>query len=64
MELALASDRNDLDLPDRSVEGVREQRATHSTAGAQEVVEGYSADYPTVLTLRDVHVDATATVSQ
>ena len=38
--------------------------ATHSVPGAQEVVEGYSADDPTVLTLRDVHVDATDTVSQ
>ena len=38
--------------------------ATHSVPGAREIVEGYSAADPTLLTLRDVHVDATDTVSQ
>ncbi|MBR7826443.1 hypothetical protein KDK95_09030 [Actinospica sp. MGRD01-02] len=38
--------------------------ASNSLPGAQEIVEGYDAADPTVLTLRNVHVDATATVSQ
>ena len=38
--------------------------ATHSVAGAQSVLKGYSADFPLGLTLRDVHFDTTATVSQ
>ncbi|HTJ67390.1 MAG TPA: pectinesterase family protein [Actinospica sp.] len=38
--------------------------ATNSLPGAQEIVKGYDAADPTVLTLRDVHVDATATVAQ
>jgi pectin methylesterase-like acyl-CoA thioesterase len=38
--------------------------ATHSVAGAQSVLKGYSAGFPLGLTLRDVHFDATATVSQ
>lgn len=38
--------------------------AVHSLAGAQEIVEGYDAADPTVLTLRNVLLDARATVSQ
>ena len=38
--------------------------STHSLSGAQEVVEGYDATDPTVLTLRNVHLDATSTLAQ
>jgi pectin methylesterase-like acyl-CoA thioesterase len=38
--------------------------ATDSVPGAESVLKGYSAAYPLGLTLRDVHFDTTATVSQ
>ncbi|HET9172473.1 MAG TPA: pectinesterase family protein [Actinospica sp.] len=38
--------------------------ATDSVPGAQEIVEGHDAADQTVLTLRNVHVDATATLAQ
>jgi polygalacturonase len=46
--------------------GVRIDGATavHSISGAQEIVEGADAADPTVLTLRNVHLDARGTVSQ
>jgi polygalacturonase len=38
--------------------------AIDSVAGASSTIEGFSADFPTGLTLRNVHLDATAVTAQ
>jgi pectin methylesterase-like acyl-CoA thioesterase/polygalacturonase len=38
--------------------------AVHSVAGASSQIEGFSADFPTGLTLRDVSLDATGVTAQ
>ena len=38
--------------------------AVNSVPGASSTIEGYSADFPTGLTLHDVHLDATDVMAQ
>ena len=56
-----ATGTSDPYFQDVTIDGATE---TGSVAGAESVLDGFSATYPLGLTLRDVHFDVTATTAQ